>query len=691
MSRSNPSHKLNCLTAVFPLLLLLVAGTAKAERLPLKAYTVADGLAHNEINKIVRDSRGFLWFCTAEGLSRFDGYAFTNYGTGEGLPHGVVNDFLETRGGEIWLATNGGLVRFDPKGHPSRIEETQPANPQANALMFKVIIPEDKDRYARAVEVLLEGGDGTLWVGTLKGLHRLERERGGYVLRPVKLGMPGEWQDQRYVMDLLEDRHGSLWVATGDGLYRRRPDGTVSHYMPRDGLPDNYVHDLFEDRRGRLWAATRHGGFFQFVTHDAQGPPIVARKYSARDGLTTDWVAQLLESSDGRFWVATDRGLAEFFPDAGEREPSFKTYTQRNGLLHYALRTLGEDAGGNLWLGSDAGAMRLTRAGLVSYSEREGILAVFATFGDQAGRPCFRAAVFGDERRTVFEGAKSELLRPLENHHSRFGCFDGGRFIWLKPDALDNNQLGWVGEMVTLQSRHTGEWWLGTGGGVYRFPATDDFEQLKRARPLAVYTTEAGLSAAHRDGRTILQVFRLFEDSRGDVWVSAVAPRGFARWERAADRWHDLLKPPSTPPSGDDLAHSFGEDRNGNVWVGFSTGTARYRDGHFNFFSTAEGCRRAGFSTSIRIGQDGFGSPLRGAASSGLTTPAQSAPSSVLTQPPRGFPATTLKSSPKTSTGASTSGPDAASTGSTQQRIASSISRPPRVWRPVPSRPPSAR
>jgi len=103
------------LTAVFPLLLLLVAGTAKAERLPLKAYTVADGLAHNEINKIVRDSRGFLWFCTAEGLSRFDGYAFTNYGTGEGLPHGVVNDFLETRGGEIWLATNGGLVRFARK------------------------------------------------------------------------------------------------------------------------------------------------------------------------------------------------------------------------------------------------------------------------------------------------------------------------------------------------------------------------------------------------------------------------------------------------------------------------------------------------------------------------------------------------------------------------------------------------
>jgi len=58
----------------------------------------------------VRDSRGFLWFCTQEGLSRFDGYSFTNYGVDQGLPHPTVNDFLETRNGELWVGTNGGLV-----------------------------------------------------------------------------------------------------------------------------------------------------------------------------------------------------------------------------------------------------------------------------------------------------------------------------------------------------------------------------------------------------------------------------------------------------------------------------------------------------------------------------------------------------------------------------------------------------
>src|SRR5262249_3902184 len=129
-------------------LLLLVPATLHAERLPLKSYTVADGLPNNIINKIVRDSRGFLWFCTNEGLSRFDGYAFTNYGIDQGLPHATVNDFLETRSGEIWIATNGGLVFFNPQGQPaSRVVF---ANEKLrSAPMFTVVVPEDEDRAAR--------------------------------------------------------------------------------------------------------------------------------------------------------------------------------------------------------------------------------------------------------------------------------------------------------------------------------------------------------------------------------------------------------------------------------------------------------------------------------------------------------------------------------------------------------------
>src|SRR5260370_24147868 len=72
-----------------------------AQRLPLKSYTVAEGLPNNVINKIVRDSRGFLWFCTCEVLSRFGGYSFSNYGVDQALRRAVVNNFLETHKCEL--------------------------------------------------------------------------------------------------------------------------------------------------------------------------------------------------------------------------------------------------------------------------------------------------------------------------------------------------------------------------------------------------------------------------------------------------------------------------------------------------------------------------------------------------------------------------------------------------------------
>src|SRR5215207_6539527 len=85
-------------------LLIFMALMSKAEHLPIKTYTVADGLLRDSVKKIKQDSRGFLWFCTVDGISRFDGYEFTSYTVSDGLPERHVNDFLETRGGEIWIA-----------------------------------------------------------------------------------------------------------------------------------------------------------------------------------------------------------------------------------------------------------------------------------------------------------------------------------------------------------------------------------------------------------------------------------------------------------------------------------------------------------------------------------------------------------------------------------------------------------
>src|ERR1044071_2506268 len=95
-----------------------LATALHAEQLPIKTYTTAEGLVSNKISRIVRDRRGFLWFCTEDGLSRFDGYTFTNYTTQQGLPVNWVDDFLETQSGIFLVATSAGLCDFAPQGAP---------------------------------------------------------------------------------------------------------------------------------------------------------------------------------------------------------------------------------------------------------------------------------------------------------------------------------------------------------------------------------------------------------------------------------------------------------------------------------------------------------------------------------------------------------------------------------------------
>ncbi|MGH9162416.1 MAG: two-component regulator propeller domain-containing protein, partial [Vicinamibacteraceae bacterium] len=112
--RSSGARRLRFSVGALQLVCMLglpaVTQPVQAERLPIRVYTSTDGLTHDSVRRIVHDSRGFLWFCTQRGLSRFDGIAFRNYDHEDGLPIHAVNDLLEDRSGRYWVATNGSGV-----------------------------------------------------------------------------------------------------------------------------------------------------------------------------------------------------------------------------------------------------------------------------------------------------------------------------------------------------------------------------------------------------------------------------------------------------------------------------------------------------------------------------------------------------------------------------------------------------
>src|SRR3982751_552189 len=79
-----------------------------AEHLPIKIYTSADGLGTSASFNLVRDSRGFIWLCSRDGLVRFDGYRFITYRIGNDDADPAVFSLLPTQSGVYWINLNTG-------------------------------------------------------------------------------------------------------------------------------------------------------------------------------------------------------------------------------------------------------------------------------------------------------------------------------------------------------------------------------------------------------------------------------------------------------------------------------------------------------------------------------------------------------------------------------------------------------
>jgi signal transduction histidine kinase/ligand-binding sensor domain-containing protein len=485
-----------------------------------------------------------MWFCTWEGLSRFDGYKFTNYGTDEGLPHAIVNDTLETREGDYWVATARGLCKFD-------FRRLNPRDP-----LFRCYVPYQP--YG-SVTKLFQDRAGRIWCGTENGLYRLKLAKGhDPVFEYIDLGMASNPRYHRWVTSILADRVGNLWVGSGGGLYCYSGAGLVERFTTKQGFLDDVIHDVAEDREGRLWVAAY--GVYRLVPEPRVDRPIVEHVYTTTDGLRSNFANSFLKAADGTLWVGTRAaGFSKFVPQPGG-PGRFATYVLPVPDT-IGADSLGQDRDGNFWIGSGGGGIiKIANSGLTSFR-----LPARSLFSSNLGT-CVRRDI-GDDSGALF-----------------LGCLDGDRFQWVEPRHPKYFGWGWL--QLDFQDRN-GEWWIATGEGLYRFPRVARLEQLGHTPPKVIYQKKDGLPGD--------DIFRLFEDSRGDVWIAVVgssppnrpsSDNGVARWARASDAIQRF-------PEMDDfrwgLTQAFAEDQFGDIWIAIDEKLVRYREGRFSSFGKADG------------------------------------------------------------------------------------------------------
>ncbi|MBK8341689.1 MAG: hypothetical protein IPK99_17700 [Flavobacteriales bacterium] len=84
-----------------------------------KAFTnfTKDGVIQGvETGAFYEDRSGHIWFAAEhQGVFRYDGTSFTNYGPKDGLSSGGILAIMEDREGRFWFGGFGELFRFDRK------------------------------------------------------------------------------------------------------------------------------------------------------------------------------------------------------------------------------------------------------------------------------------------------------------------------------------------------------------------------------------------------------------------------------------------------------------------------------------------------------------------------------------------------------------------------------------------------
>ena len=114
-----------------------------------------DGLPSDNVQQVLQDSEGYMWFATHNGLARYDGARMTVFKSdirsGEVLTNNNITCLAEDKLNRIWIGTQEGLNVFDKKRSAIR----------------RIIRPELR---SNTISCLLATRDGRIFVGSDQGL-----------------------------------------------------------------------------------------------------------------------------------------------------------------------------------------------------------------------------------------------------------------------------------------------------------------------------------------------------------------------------------------------------------------------------------------------------------------------------------------------------------------------------------------
>lgn len=292
-------------------------------------------LVNNQVNSIIEDSDGDLWFGTSNGISLYDSKQKQWRSFLSSFNHGLKNQnrifitLCEVSPGIIWAGGYAsGIFQITKKN--GNIEYLTPAQSfHLNVRADKYIRDIKKDRY------------GCIWSGgyyNLKCFNLKTRQGRLY---------PGLGS----VTAIEEKDSTSMWIGTSTNLFLLDRNSGKYHEIPLPGGA-TYIYTLHQEDNGLLYIGTSGSGLF---TYDPVKESISAHYHTGNSSLVSNSIYVILPTKDGNILMSTENGISIFSPTNRQ----FRNWTRGQGLMSTCFNA-GSGvlrANGNTVFGSTDGAL----------------------------------------------------------------------------------------------------------------------------------------------------------------------------------------------------------------------------------------------------------------------------------------------------------------------------------------------
>ena len=330
--------------------LLLSSWMVVAQSYQFKHLEVSDGLSNNSVNTICKDRDGFMWFGTATGLNRYDGYTFKIYQHAENdpgsLPDNYITDIVEMPDGRFWVNTGRGYVLFDKEqdcfitdvtgfmknlesgGVPEQVFVDREGNTCLSVagegyyrykeggkrLFFSYVehsLPE------HGVTQIAECSDGLLLIYNTGLLVCLDRAtlaikwKSDEIKKYIPAGKTIEFS-------LFVDRDNCIWAYSLMGIWAY-DCGTKSWRTDLTAIwssrPDVIIHAVAQDIEGRIWVGKDYDGIDVLEKETGKVTSLVAHDDNGRS-LPHNTIYDLYADRDGIMWVGTYKKGVSYYSES---------------------------------------------------------------------------------------------------------------------------------------------------------------------------------------------------------------------------------------------------------------------------------------------------------------------------------------------------------------------------------------